>query len=187
MLKFFKIAYALGFFLMFMGCASTNSPRYLKNGKVVTGDYSQYQKSYSLKIPDNWSGYFDTHSQFCYKPKKAIEENLYIKVHIMDENTLKVDDNITNLESFTNDLVDNIKERDTNLGFTVVYNEHSIYKKYSIVNSREYILGDKYTILEVSFYYNSKPFRISYFAQTDQFPNYLDDFTSMLETFRIKE
>ena len=64
MLKFFKIVHALGFFLMFMSCASTNSPRYLKNGKVVTGDYTKYQNNYSLKILDNWSGYFDIHSQF---------------------------------------------------------------------------------------------------------------------------
>ena len=187
MRKLFKMTYAIGFCLLFMSCVSTNRNRYLKNGKVLTGDYSNYEKGYTLKIPDTWVGFLDIHSQFAYKPKISIDQKPYVVVRVRDESTLKVDDNITNLEEFTNDLVANIKERDTNLGYTIVYNEHTIYKKYSLINSREYILGHNYNILDVSFYYNSKPFRITYFAQKDEFANYLDHFTSMLETFRIKE
>jgi len=67
----------------------------------------------------------------------------------------------------------------------VSYQEHSLYKKYSVISYKTSFLGNIYTSLTISFYYNSKPFRLTYFAQIDEFENYLEDFTTMLETFRI--
>ena len=187
MRKLFKMTYAIGFCLLFMSCVSTNRNRYLKNGKVLTGDYTNYEKGYTLKIPDTWVGFLDTHSQFAYKPKISIEQKPYIVVRVMNGSTLKVDDNITNLEEFTNEYVKNIVAKNVNPNLNVSYQEHNLYKKYSVVSYKTSFLGNNYTSLAISFYYNSKPFRISYFAQKDEFANYLEDFTNMLETFRITE
>ena len=187
MRKLFKMTYAIGFCLLFMSCVSTNRNRYLKNGKVVTGDYSNYEKGYTLKIPDTWVGFLDTHSQFAYKPKISINQKPYIVVRVSNKKYYPLNNSIKSLEDFTNEYVKTIVAKNANPNLNVSYQEHNLYKKYSVVSYKTSFLGNNYTSLDISFYYNSKPFRISYFAQKDQFPIYLDDFTSMLETFRIKE
>lgn len=131
--------------------------------------------------------FFDTHCVFSYKPKKSVKQKPYLVVFVLDEAHLSLNDNIHNLEDFTNDFVKNILAKNSDPKLTVNYQEHTLYKKYSIVNYKTSFLGNTYTSLNVSFYYNSRPYRITYFAEKGQFPNYLEDFTSMLETFRITE
>ncbi|MEN8835746.1 MAG: hypothetical protein ABF265_06950 [Polaribacter sp.] len=184
------MTFALGFCLLFISCASTNATS--SNGlclkeKIITTDFSDIQKNYTLKIPSNWVGFFDTHCVFSYKPKKSVKQKPYIVVFVLDEAHLSLNDNIHNLEDFTNDFVKNILAKNSDPKLTVIYQEHTLYKKYSIVNYKTSFLGNTYTSLNVSFYYNSRPYRITYFAEKGQFPNYLEDFTSMLETFRITE
>lgn len=173
-----------------MSCASTNATS--SNGlclreKIITTNFLKHQKNYTLNIPSNWVGFFDTHCVFSYKPKKSVKQKPYILVSVLGETHLSLNDSIHNLEDFTNDIVKNILAKNSNPKLTVNYQEHTLYKKYSIVSYKTSFLGNIYTSLNIIFYYNSKPYKITYFAEKDEFPNYLDDFTGMLETFRITE
>lgn len=188
MFNFFKITCGFAFFLLCIGCVTTNTKSTrnlcLKENRIIK-DYASQQKNYTLEIPNNWVGFFDTHCMLAYKPKTSVKQKPYIVVQVLDKTSIKVNTGITNLEEFTNDYVKHVIAKNTNPQLNVSYQEHSLYKKYSVISYKTSFLGNIYTSLTISFYYNSKPFRLTYFAQIDEFENYLEDFTTMLETFRI--
>lgn len=173
-----------------MSCAITNATS--SNGlclreKIITTNFLEHQKNYTLKIPSNWVGFFDTHCVFSYKPKIVVKQKPYIVISVLEEAHLSLNDTIQNLEDYTNDLVKNILSKNNDPNLTVNYQEHSLYRKYSIISYKTSFSGNTYSSLNINFYYNSKPYRVIYFAEKDEFANYLEDFTSMLETFRITE
>ncbi len=189
MKKIFLIANVL----LLFSCASNNKnnvkPRYHRQThvKLTDKERTRFFNEFTLKIPSNWFGYVESHSDLALSPRIFLPNSSANKFNAINNASLTVRKNykkgLNSLEDFLKFHIDNHKKYQPNRKFNISEATHPKYGKTYIIHS------SFYNKLSIEFLINNKDVQyvLAYASLEEHYKKYINDVALIVDSFTIKE